>query len=115
MRITSSVGTVTAAAPAVLAATTGTFDASNFGDLLFPLVAEFEPGKRLKRVEPSRYSYRRMDGKRWRFDICQQIFEACGRFRQIVYIDDLSKGIRAEFIEVLVTLKRDRKSLAFEG
>lgn len=41
----------------------------------------------------------------WGFDICRHIFEACGLFTQIIYIDDLSKGIRAEFIEVLVTLK----------
>lgn len=41
----------------------------------------------------------------WGFDICQHIFEACGLFTQIIYIDDITKGIRAELIEVLVTLK----------
>jgi SAM-dependent methyltransferase len=41
----------------------------------------------------------------WGFDICQHIFESCGLFTHLVCIDDLSKGIRAEYIEVLVTLK----------
>ena len=51
----------------------------------------------------------------WGFDICQQIFEACGLFTHIVYIDDLSKGIRAELIEVLVTLKPGKEKMASEG
>jgi SAM-dependent methyltransferase len=41
----------------------------------------------------------------WGLDICRHIFDACGLFTQIIWIDDLSRGIRAEFIEVLVTLK----------
>lgn len=41
----------------------------------------------------------------WGFDICQHIFESCGLFTQIIYFDDLSRGIRAEYIEVLVTVK----------
>jgi SAM-dependent methyltransferase len=41
----------------------------------------------------------------WGFDICQQIFDACGLFTHVFHIDDLSKGIRAELIEILVTLK----------
>ncbi len=41
----------------------------------------------------------------WGYDICQAIFESCGLFTHLVYIDDLSMGIRAEYIEVLVTLK----------
>lgn len=41
----------------------------------------------------------------WGFDICRHIFEASGLFTHIVYIDDLSKGISAEYIEVLVTVK----------
>jgi SAM-dependent methyltransferase len=41
----------------------------------------------------------------WGYDICQHIFNACGLFTQLIHIDDLSKGIRAEYIEVLVTLK----------
>jgi SAM-dependent methyltransferase len=41
----------------------------------------------------------------WGYDICQAIFESCGLFTHLVYIDDLSMGIRAEYIEVLVTRK----------
>jgi SAM-dependent methyltransferase len=41
----------------------------------------------------------------WGFDICRHIFEACGLFTHLVYIDDLSRGIRADLIEVLVTVK----------
>lgn len=41
----------------------------------------------------------------WGFDICRHIFEACGLFTHVIQIDDLSQGIRAEFIEVLVTVK----------
>lgn len=41
----------------------------------------------------------------WGYDIVEHIFEATGLFTHTVYIDDLSKGIRAEYIEVLVTVK----------
>ena len=41
----------------------------------------------------------------WGFDICQSIFRASGLFTSIHTIDDLSRGIRAEYIEVLVTPK----------
>lgn len=41
----------------------------------------------------------------WGYDICRHIFEASGLYTQIVYIDDLSRGIRAEYIEVLATFK----------
>jgi len=44
----------------------------------------------------------------WGFDICRHIFESCGLFTHLVYIDDLSKGIRAEYIEVLITVKPDK-------
>jgi SAM-dependent methyltransferase len=41
----------------------------------------------------------------WGFDICQYIFAASGLFTQIIYIEDISRGIRAEINEVLVTFK----------
>jgi hypothetical protein len=41
----------------------------------------------------------------WGFDIARHIFESTGLFTHIVHIDDLSRGIRAEYIEVLVTIK----------
>jgi SAM-dependent methyltransferase len=44
----------------------------------------------------------------WGFDICRHIFESCGLFTHLVHIDDLNQGIRAEHIEVLVTVKPDK-------
>jgi len=41
----------------------------------------------------------------WGYDICRKIFESSGMFTQIIHIDDLSMGIRAEYIEVLVSFK----------
>lgn len=41
----------------------------------------------------------------WGFDITRHIHDACGLFTHIIVIDDLSRGIRAELIEVLVTMK----------
>jgi SAM-dependent methyltransferase len=41
----------------------------------------------------------------WGYDICRHIFEACGLFTHLVHLDDLSKGIRADLNEVLVTIK----------
>jgi len=43
----------------------------------------------------------------WGYDICRKIFDASGLFTQIVHMDDLSLGIRAEYIEVLVSFKPD--------
>lgn len=41
----------------------------------------------------------------WGYDICRNIFEASGLYTHIVHIDDVSKGIRADLIEILVTVK----------
>jgi len=41
----------------------------------------------------------------WGLDIGRHIFDACGLFTQIVRIDDPYLGIRAEYIEVFITLK----------
>jgi SAM-dependent methyltransferase len=41
----------------------------------------------------------------WGYDIARFIFEACGLFSYIISIDNIEKGIRAEYIEVLVTRK----------
>lgn len=48
----------------------------------------------------------------WGFDITRHIFEASGLFTQMIYIDDLTQGIRAEYIEVLVTQKLDASSVS---
>jgi SAM-dependent methyltransferase len=41
----------------------------------------------------------------WGYDICEFIFRSSGLFTEMVYLDMLEHGIRAEFIEVLVTRK----------
>lgn len=41
----------------------------------------------------------------WGYDICRHIFEASGLFTHIIHIDDVSRGIRADLNEVLVTIK----------
>jgi SAM-dependent methyltransferase len=41
----------------------------------------------------------------WGYDICEFIFEASGLYTTIFYIDDISRGIRAEYIEVLISRK----------
>lgn len=42
---------------------------------------------------------------RWGYDICDFIFRNGGLFTTINYIDNLSLGIRAEYIEILVSRK----------
>jgi SAM-dependent methyltransferase len=41
----------------------------------------------------------------WGYDVCEWVHRASGLFTTIVKIDNLSLGIRAEYIEVLVTAK----------
>jgi SAM-dependent methyltransferase len=41
----------------------------------------------------------------WGYDICEHIFRACGIFTRMIFIDALEFGIRAEYIEVLITQK----------
>jgi SAM-dependent methyltransferase len=41
----------------------------------------------------------------WGYDICEFIFRSSGLYTTIVYTDDISRGIRAELIEVLVSKK----------
>jgi hypothetical protein len=45
----------------------------------------------------------------WGYDIADYIFKACGLFTQLVFLDILEYGIRAEYIEVLITRKFPRK------
>src|SRR5437762_2061392 len=47
----------------------GTFDVSNFGDLLFPLLAERELSKRLTNIELIPYSYREMSDASWPYRV----------------------------------------------
>lgn len=41
----------------------------------------------------------------WGFDIVKAIHDSSGLFTYVFHIDDLSRGIRAEYIEVLMTVK----------
>jgi SAM-dependent methyltransferase len=41
----------------------------------------------------------------WGYDITDYIFKASGLFTRLVFIDNIELGIRAEYIEVLVTYK----------
>lgn len=41
----------------------------------------------------------------WGFDICHHIFEASGLFTHVLHVDDLTKGLRAKYNEVLMTMK----------
>jgi SAM-dependent methyltransferase len=41
----------------------------------------------------------------WGYDITDYIFKACGLFTKLVFIDNVDLGIRAEYIEVLLTHK----------
>ena len=41
----------------------------------------------------------------WGFDITKYIFDSCGLFTELIYVDALDLGIRAEYIEVLITRK----------
>lgn len=43
----------------------------------------------------------------WGFDIGQYIFETSGLYTDFIQIDDLSRGIRADYIEVLVSRKKN--------
>ena len=46
----------------------------------------------------------------WGYDITNFVFETSGLFTEIVFLDILDCGIRAEYIEVLVTRKSPRKN-----
>jgi SAM-dependent methyltransferase len=41
----------------------------------------------------------------WGYDICDFIFRASGLYTTMIYLDDISRGIRAEYIEVLISRK----------
>lgn len=85
-----------------------------------PLVMGREPSRRRARVGADGSIHHLLDAQYhgnpvsssgslvtvdWGFDICRHIHRACGLFTTLVSIDDLSKGIRARFNEVLVTFK----------
>lgn len=73
--------------------------------------AELVDGRIRHLVEPPQYHGNPISAEGslvtfdWGYDICRHIHEACGLFTHVVHLDDLSRGIRAEYIEVLVTTK----------
>lgn len=78
------------------------------------LRARMSEGGQISHLEPPMYHGNPINDEGslvtidWGFDICRHIFESSGLFTHLIYIDDLSKGIRAEYIEVLMTVKPDK-------
>lgn len=85
-----------------------------------PIIQRLAPSRRraerlengeIVHLEPAEYHGNPISNKGslvtvdWGFDICRHIFDSSGLFTEIVRIDDLSRGIRAEYIEVLVSRK----------
>lgn len=85
-----------------------------------PLVNKWNPSTRRAKLDsknrvvhlakPSYHGNPIGDGKSlvtmdWGYDICDFIFQSSGLFTQMFNIDNVQKGIRAEYIEVLVTHK----------
>jgi len=72
---------------------------------------EVDAGGAVSHLEPAVYHGSPIDARGslvtidWGFDIRDRIADACGLDTEIIRIDDLSKGIRAEYIETLVTSK----------
>jgi Methyltransferase domain len=75
------------------------------------ICAQLGPEGKIKHLREPEYHGNPIDSNgslvtmRWGFDICRHIQSACGLFTQIVELDDIEHGIRAEFIEVLITWK----------
>jgi len=85
-----------------------------------PLINKMQPSRlrakisehgQIEHIEPAMYHGNPIDSQGslvtmdWGYDIVKHIFDASGLFTYTLYIDDISKGIRAEYIEVLVTIK----------
>lgn len=90
-----------------------------------PLVNKEKPSERrvevtasggIEYIKPAEYHGNPIDSKGalvtidWGYDIREHIAAACSLETEIIHTDDLSKGIRAEYIEVLVTTKPLAKS-----
>jgi SAM-dependent methyltransferase len=84
-----------------------------------PLVKQARPSQRrackedgaIKYLEEPKYHGNPVSDKGslvtvdWGYDICRYIFEASGLITQVIHIDDITKGIRANYIDVLVSMK----------
>lgn len=69
----------------------GTFDVENYGDLLFPLIAERELRQRLEDLQISRYSYHEKDKRSWPYSV-RSLTELINRPRGIRGLDCLLIG-----------------------
>jgi SAM-dependent methyltransferase len=73
--------------------------------------ARLQPDGTIVHLRPPEYHGNPIDSSgalvtiRWGFDICRHVHHASGLFTQIIEIDDLAHGIRAELMEVLITWK----------
>jgi len=73
--------------------------------------AEIAPDGSIRHLEPPQFHGNPIDHSGslvtmdWGYDITAFIHATSGLFTHVIHIDDLSHGIRAEFIEVLVTVK----------
>jgi SAM-dependent methyltransferase len=71
-------------------------------------------GQVVQLIEPAQYHGNPVSPEgslltvRWGYDITQYIFDATGLTTELVALDNLELGIRAEFIEVLITRKPGR-------
>jgi SAM-dependent methyltransferase len=86
-----------------------------------PLVRKNEPtrfcaklapdGTVVQLIEPPEYHRNPVSSEgslvtvNWGYDVADYIFETCRLFTKLVFIDNIEFGIRAEFIDVLVTDK----------
>jgi SAM-dependent methyltransferase len=70
-----------------------------------------EDGKMVELLQPPTYHQNPISSSgslvtvRWGYDITQYIFNTTGLFTELVFVDNLEFGIRAEFNEVLITRK----------
>ncbi len=84
-----------------------------------PIVRKTEPSRTRARLEngtlchllPEEYHGNPVgDGRSlvttdWGYDICRRIFDVSGLFTHVIHRDDMEEGIRAEYLEVLVSVK----------
>lgn len=69
----------------------GTFDVENYGDLLFPILAEYELKQRLDNVEIIRYSYNEKNETSWCYNV-RSLAEFLGKPANIQTLDIILIG-----------------------
>ena len=94
-----------------------------------PIVRKQDPSRRravlqadntVRHIEPAQYHGNPVDASGalvtidWGYDILSYISEACGLNTIMLYFDDLQRGLRAEYIEVLITRKPSAQRSAID-